>query len=165
MTSKFTAFCLGLALAGVLGANVSQAAQGGTSDSDLAYQMAIDAGRIDTMVAKAEDTADRILADKMPKEPANLREYDESTIRNLKMAILRYNLLIEGACDADRPNREFCGEFYLPDWLRAPSSTPYSRDQMRAMIGEASARITPYWNTVCARGRTVSRDPRYCELE
>ncbi len=165
MTSKFTAFCLGLALAGVSGAHLSQAAQGGTSDSDLAYQLAIDAGRIDTMVAKAEDAADMILANQTPKEPANLREYDEATIRTLKLAILRYNLLVEGACDADRPNKEFCGQPYLPDWLRVSSSTPYSRDQMQAMIREASARVTPLWNAVCARGRTAARDPRYCELE
>jgi hypothetical protein len=117
------------------------------------------------MVARAEDTADRILANTMPKEPANRREYEEETVRALKMAILRYNLLVEGACNADRPNKDFCGEPYLPDWLRAPSSTTYSRDQMQTMIREASAKITPLWNAVCARGRTFTRDPRYCELE
>jgi hypothetical protein len=159
MTSKFANFCVGLALSGV------SCVFSSTSDSDLAYQMAIDAGRIDTMVAKAEDTADMILANQMPKEPANLREYDEDTVRTLKLAILRYNLLVEGACDADRPNKEFCGQPYLPDWLRAPASTAYSRSQMQAMIREANARITPLWNAVCARGRTSTRNSRYCELE
>jgi hypothetical protein len=141
------------------------AAQVATPESELAYQMAIDVWRIDTMVTHAEDAADAILANQMPEESANLREYDESTIRNLKMPILRYNLLVEGACDADRPNREFCGVSYMPNWLRAASSTVYGRNQMQTMIPEACARITPYWNAVYIRGRVAALAPRYCELE
>jgi hypothetical protein len=169
MSSKFSALFFGLALAAASGAYFTcvpvWAAAAATPESDLAYQMAIDAGRVDAMVTRAEEAADLILADKMPKEPANLREYDETTVRNLKIAILRYNLLAEAACEADRPNREFCGEPYMPDWLRAPASTPYSQSQMQTMIREANARITPMWNAVCARARTASRNERYCELE
>lgn len=164
MRSKYAFAFLCLALTSASNVLAGQAPPQ-PSQNDPVYQAAIDAGRIDAMVARSEDTADRVLANAMPKEPANRREYEEETIRSLKMAILRYNLLVEGACNADRPNREFCGEPYLPDWLRSPSSTTYSRDQVQTMIREASARITPLWNAVCARGRTVTGESNYCDLE
>ncbi len=172
MRSKIALAFLCLALTSASGvffadapAKAGQAPQAQPSQNDPVYQAAIDAGRIDAMVARSEDTADRVLANAMPKEPANRREYEEETVRSLKMAILRYNLLVEGACNADRPNRDFCGAPYLPDWLRAPTSTTYSPDQMQTMIREASARITPLWNTVCARGRTVTGESNYCDLD
>jgi len=145
--------------------NDTRADQSGPKQSDSAFAMSVDVGRLDAMVSKAEEAADVLLSSEMPSEPANPREQDNATFQNLKMVVLRYNLLVAAACGMDPSNAGFCREPYLPDWLRDWPTTRYGRRQLQGMIKEATSKITPFWISACVRGKVVTGDEHFCELE
>jgi hypothetical protein len=134
-------------------------------ESDSAFAMSLDVGRLDTMVSKAEEAADVLLPGDMPGATANPREQDNATFQNLKMVVLRYNLLVAAACGMDPSNAGFCREPYLPDWLRDPPTAKHSRGQLQGMIKEATSKITPFWISACVRGKIITGDDHFCDLE
>jgi len=143
--------------------NASQAAA--PADPDLAFAMSVDVGRLDTMVSKAEEVIDEIAGTGALPNPGNSREDNDATLGELKLVVLRYNILVESACHADRLRAELCGQLYLPGWLNAAPGTSYDQARLQTIIGEATSRIVPFWNAICAKGKIATGDARFCELE
>lgn len=145
--------------------NASQAGAPALADPDLAFALSVDVGRLDTMVSKAEEVIDEIAGTGALPSPNDSREENDATLRELKLVVLRYNILVESACHADRPRAELCGQLYLPNWLNAAPDTSFDQARLQSMIAEATSRITPFWNAICAKGKVVTGDARFCELE
>ena len=169
MVRFFSTLWRGLAVFAACGSllamDETRAAQAGRADSDLAFAMSLDVGRLETIVSKAGEAAEAIASMDTTFYPDNAREGNEQIFQDLKLVVLEYNLLVTSTCGAVRAHPEFCRELYLPDWLRDPSARRHDSTRLRTLIKDANAKITPFWIDVCAAGKTATGDTHFCELE
>ena len=135
------------------------------ANPDLAFALSIDVGRLGTMVGKAEEVVEAVAGEGALPNAADSKDESDATLRELKLVVLRYNIVVESACHADRLRAQFCRPLFMPDWLSEAPGTRYDQSRLQAMVKETSSRITPFWNAICARGKVVTGDTRFCELE
>jgi hypothetical protein len=143
--------------------DAANASQAGTANADRAFGMSIGVGRLETMVTKAEEIADVFAQTGAHRSAPSIA--GNTTFQELKIVVLRYNLLVASACGPNRAHPEFCRELYLPAWLADPAESMRNQAKLQTMIRDASAKIAPFWTGICTKGKPVPTDERFCELE
>jgi hypothetical protein len=135
------------------------------ADPDLAFALSVDVGRLDTMVGKAEEVVESVAGGNALPNTVGSKDESDATVRELKLVVLRYNIVVENACHADQLRAQFCRPLFLPNWLNDAPGTRYDQVRLQTMVKDTSSKIMPFWNAICAKGKIVIGDARFCELE
>ncbi|HEY0105601.1 MAG TPA: hypothetical protein VGB91_05905 [Rhizomicrobium sp.] len=147
-------FAILLAVAGTL---VPAAA----GDDAGARQIA--AGRLEVMMSESRDLQTRFaIAQVLPApapQPARALAFD-----SLVLAVLDYNVLSFQACQAGTVASGLCRGPYLPPWLSGKADD-FTDMQLEGMIADASGRLMPFWDAVCAGAGHAGAPEPVCPME
>jgi hypothetical protein len=149
----------------VLAVGEAPAKEAAQTNPDLAFALSVDIGRLDTMIGKAEEVVEAVAGGDALPNTADTKDESDATLRELKLVVLRFNIVVESACRTDQLRAQFCRPLYVPNWLNDAPGTRYDQVRLQAMVKDTSSRIMPFWNAICARGKIVIGDARFCELE
>ncbi len=116
-------------------------------------QPAIDAGRLGVMMDQALQ-----LMDLTPGEPAAGTE----PFAILKAAVIDYQQVQPIACARHAAGPDVCASLFNPAWLQEPDVPAPEASLLRQRIEDASSRLMPLWNALCAK---LPHESGLCQIE
>jgi hypothetical protein len=132
---------------------------------DDTYALAIDAGRLDVMMDQSSEALKLLAPTAKDDAPASPQAQRNRAFDELVTAVLRYNLIAHETCRRALVSAKLCTGPFLPDWLKDGADVDHDVSSLRAMIDETSARLEPFWNELCEKGRKASNDDTFCAIE
>ncbi|HUO89078.1 MAG TPA: hypothetical protein VMU08_07880 [Rhizomicrobium sp.] len=89
---------------------------------------------------------------------------EASDVDTLVWAIGQYNAIAGRACRTGNLPARLCIGPYAPPWLSAAHGD-VGDDRLRGMADEASARLQPLWEAICAKARRSHAPEPVCPME
>ena len=125
--------------------------------------LAIDAGRLGAMLYQSRIAM--IQAKHSFPEPlltpAQIRPF---VFEQLVSAVWSYNDVMHQVCQEKQIDSALCRGPYLPSWVGGKAGD-YDDAQLRAMTDEATGRIMPFWEAICASARANGAPDPVCPME
>ena len=129
------------------------------------HLLIIDAGRLGVMMDQSVNALHAVAPTSPAEEVDSPQARHAYVFRTLVDAVLRYNFVSNEACRRHAVDPALCTGPYLPSWLGDPSATGHDDATLRAMVDEASVRLIPFWDELCAKGKEASGDENFCAIE
>lgn len=127
--------------------------------------LSIEAGRLGVMMGQSADAL-KLLQPALRNDDLGETDAERSrAFQDLVGAVLRYNLLSFQACTRGVLSGELCRGPYLPVWLGEHTDAVRSDAALAAMIAEATDRLMPFWDAMCARAVKSGADKDFCAIE
>lgn len=127
-----------------------------------ALQIAV--GRLDVMMSESRDVLPRLAVPQPPPLPGTSGPSRDVVFDTLVLAVLDYNVLSFQACHTAAVGPELCHGPYLPPWLSAKAGD-FTDAQLDKMIGDATDRLMPFWQALCAGAKRSGAAEPVCPME
>ena len=153
-----------LRIAGFFAVLLFAAAPALAGADDDRSDLQISVGRLDVMMSESRDLLPSLAVAQPPPLPGTSAPSRDVIFDTLVLAVLDYNVLSFQACHTAAVGPAFCHGPYLPPWLSAKAGD-FTDAQLDKMIADATDRLTPFWDALCASAKRSGAQDPVCPME